>query len=154
MLWHSLDALALWAFRACDWETRADAISAKNLCKLLSILFYSYVSLSILLSSPHWQICASKIINIQRSARILSKILWVSRKDVKQVYQYRDIQWCTVIYRDMPWCKTSQDGLAYQIWPPDRLGARVQKPKQEVWSNICGIFAGHLQGGIEQTMIR
>lgn len=55
---------------------------------------------SILISSPRWQICAS---NIQRSARILSKILWVSPKEIKQVYQYRDIPWNTVKYRDIPW---------------------------------------------------
>jgi len=87
---------------------------------------------SILISSPRWQICAS---NIQRSARISSKILWVSPKEIKQVYQYRDIPWYAVIY-------VIQDGLAYQIWPPDRLGAQVRKPKHQVWSNICRTSAG------------
>ena len=99
---------------------------------------------SILISSPRWQICAS---NIQRSARILSKILWVSPKEIKQVYQYRDIPWYTVICRDMPW---------YKMALPTRFGhlTGLERKYESQNTKSEATSAGHLQDGIEQRMIQ
>ena len=86
---------------------------------------------SILISSPRWQICAS---NIQRSARILSKILWVSPKEIKQVYQYRDIPWYAVICRDTRW-PCLPDLATWQAWSASTK-AKTPSLKQHL-QDIC-----------------
>lgn len=122
MLWHSLDALALWAFRACDWETLA----------LMQSLIISYL-LNLFLSHRH----ADRFV-LQTSKEALGSYQRFCESPQKRLNKYTS----TVIYRDMPWYAVIQDGLAYQIWPPDRLGAQVRKPKHQVWSNICRTSAG------------
>ena len=125
MLWHSLDALALSAFRACDWETLA----------LMQSLIISYLRIYYLIATLT-DLCFKH----PKKRSDLIKDFVSLPKEIKQVYQYRDIPWYTVICRDIcDICDTRwpclPDLATWQAWSASTK-AKTPSLKQHL-QDIC-----------------
>lgn len=130
MLWHSLDALALWAFQACDWETLS----------LMQSLIISYL-LNLFLSHRH----ADRFV-LQTSKEALGSHQRFCESPQKRLNKYTS----TVIYRDMPWY------MWYKMALPTRFGhlTGLERKYESQNTKSEATSAGHLQDGIEQRMIQ